>query len=500
MTHSTLNETMRMTTTTQVESEVSGKFFWQSFVSGATAGLPSSAAAECPSTISIRQNHESAGSVRSTGRCNNAGEAGRLSRRPHRTAGQASSGTRVVPRSCRLGWTKVFGWLCCALSLSFFSGCAQLNVTWDDMIPWNDSDKEIQQPSRITVVWTDSVMSRPGEPSQRGFGGRLMFYGNLSEDSIKVDGQLVVYMFDETDRDSENCVPDRRVIITAKQFTNHYSKSSVGHSYSVWAPWAEVGGYRKQISLVARFEPLEGASIMSELTRQVLPGPSPPEVPKPQATPRIGSVPAAQIQPVAYASPPVASAATNGIFPAVQPGAPAPRMQTTTFTIPPSSSAAIAPRAVDGSTTWIVPPAQQRFSPHSQPTRMPSSPINAVVPPAAQTYAQNNLAAGINVTPEPGQIIDQRRAWETYRQGGWEAYRSLRQAEALQDPARPRSSVRSAPRTHQLPAASIAPPRHVRAPMRPHPGGWPSGPASSPARAPWAQQNAAATVHPRAVR
>ncbi len=406
----------------------------------------------------------------------------------------------AVSRSCRFGSTKALSWLICAVSLSAFSGCAQLNVTWDDMVPWNfGKDEEVEQPTRITVVWTDSVMSRSGETPQRGFGGRLMFYGNLSEDPVKVDGQLVIYMFDETERDPENCVPDRRVIMTAEQFRNHYSKSSVGHSYSVWAPWAKVGGYRKQVSLVARFEPIGGSPIMSELTQQVLPGPSPPETPKVETTLGAGNAPAGQVLPATYTAQQAANTTHDGMFPAVEMAASARRMQTSTITIPPSW-VATEPQVVDSSTAPVNPPVQQRYLPNPQTARVASSPMGAVVPPAGQTHLPGATAIGANRTMEPQEIIDQRQAWEAYRQGGWEAYRNLRQAEALGAAARPLSSIRSVPRRHQLPAASIAQPRLAHAPTRPHPQGWPSGHASSPTRVPLADQNAAGTARQQVVR
>ena len=51
--------------------------------------------------------------------------------------------------------------------------------------------------------WSDTILTQTGHPPIRGFGGRLMFYEGKSEEPIKVDGTLVVYAFDETNRDAE---------------------------------------------------------------------------------------------------------------------------------------------------------------------------------------------------------------------------------------------------------------------------------------------------------
>ena len=137
---------------------------------------------------------------------------------------------------------------------------------------WKSDQPEPQVPTRLVSTWTDTVLHRPGEKSQRGFGGRVIFFGRESEDPVCVEGQLVVYAYDEANSDPRTAQPSRRYIFPPEQFARHYSESSLGPSYSVWLPWDEVGGPRKNISLIARFEPTEGPRIIGEQTRHLLPG------------------------------------------------------------------------------------------------------------------------------------------------------------------------------------------------------------------------------------
>ncbi len=106
----------------------------------------------------------------------------------------------------------------------------------------------------------------------RGFGGRLLFYSGDKPEPIKVDGTLTVYVFDETNRDPNNAKPDRKYVFTKEQLSSHYSKSKLGHSYSVWLPWDETGGPQKEISLIARFTPEKGGVVVGEQNKQILPG------------------------------------------------------------------------------------------------------------------------------------------------------------------------------------------------------------------------------------
>jgi hypothetical protein len=127
-------------------------------------------------------------------------------------------------------------------------------------------------PNRIVSTWTDTVLRRSDKAPQRGFGGRLMFFMPDSADPVRVDGQLVVYAFDETDREKHVTHPNRKYVFPREEFARHESESQLGPSYSVWLPWDEVGGTMKQVSLIAKFEPHGGTYVMGEQTKHLLPG------------------------------------------------------------------------------------------------------------------------------------------------------------------------------------------------------------------------------------
>lgn len=137
---------------------------------------------------------------------------------------------------------------------------------------WKSEEPEPQLPVKLVSTWTDTILHKPGQKSQRGFGGRLVFFGRESDDPVLVDGRLVVYAYDEANSDPRTAEPARRFIFPREQFKRHFSESTLGPSYSVWLPWDEAGGTRKNISLIARFEPYQGQLIVGEQTRHLLPG------------------------------------------------------------------------------------------------------------------------------------------------------------------------------------------------------------------------------------
>ncbi len=115
----------------------------------------------------------------------------------------------------------------------------------------------------MAVSWAETTMHQPGRPGVRGFGGRAMFFPERGDKPQKVEGSLTVYAFRENSDGTGSTKPDRKFVFTAEQLEKHYSPSKLGHSYSFWIPWSEVGGPEEQISLIARLEPKEGAVVVS---------------------------------------------------------------------------------------------------------------------------------------------------------------------------------------------------------------------------------------------
>ncbi len=140
------------------------------------------------------------------------------------------------------------------------------------MTGWGDEEQVPEVPRRLVGTWADTVLHQSGKKPQRGFGGRLIFYGKDNDKPVLIDGQLVVYAFDETNREPTDNKPTRRYVFPPDQVARRMSESEMGPSYSFWLPWDEVGGPRTEISLIARFEPVGGTIVIGEQTRHLLPG------------------------------------------------------------------------------------------------------------------------------------------------------------------------------------------------------------------------------------
>jgi len=168
-----------------------------------------------------------------------------------------------------------------ALALLAASGCAMPKMpTWDD---WNVTKYEhrlketkYQAPTRMVVLWSPAIQNGPNvAKAQRGFGGRIYFY-NAADQAVPVEGQLIVYGYNDTLENQRHVKPDKKFAFTPQQFTAHYSPTELGASYSVWVGWDDVGGAQSEVSLVPIFTSTSGHIVVGQTSRNVLPGQNTP--------------------------------------------------------------------------------------------------------------------------------------------------------------------------------------------------------------------------------
>lgn len=142
---------------------------------------------------------------------------------------------------------------------------------WESMKFWK---KEYQTPAKMAVLWSPDLLTVAGQPPTRGFGGRIYFYNQKSQ-TIPVDGELVVHGFDEARKKNsggEEHVPDKRFRFTAEQFTEHFSESEIGASYSVWIPWDTNDYTQKELTLIPTFISKNGQMVQGAPAKVIIPG------------------------------------------------------------------------------------------------------------------------------------------------------------------------------------------------------------------------------------
>ncbi len=154
----------------------------------------------------------------------------------------------------------------------FCSGGSTMNLQSMTEFAKFEKKPEFETPLQVIPVWSNTVLHQSGKAGTRGFGGRVIFYGENKDKSVRVDGTLVVYAWDDT-AEVANRQADRKYVFKAEKLQDHYSNSKIGHSYNFWLPWNAAGGDQERISLIIRFIGTNGAEVNSEPTNVILPGP-----------------------------------------------------------------------------------------------------------------------------------------------------------------------------------------------------------------------------------
>ena len=157
--------------------------------------------------------------------------------------------------------------VCCLLLLT---GCTSL-----PQAPKMDL-ASLKPPGPVTAVvaaWEPAVSN--GENSMRGFGGRVYFHDQDMRPA-KVKGKVIVYIFDEEGRVPGDEKPNEGIVFDEKTLNSKevYKKSDFGHSYNLWVPLDDAGpdGPAKKVSLIVRYIPDKGASVVSSQATVYLPG------------------------------------------------------------------------------------------------------------------------------------------------------------------------------------------------------------------------------------
>jgi hypothetical protein len=155
------------------------------------------------------------------------------------------------------------------------SGCQTMP---DGTKSWGIGPPKVQEskyaaPTKMAVIWAPAVLNQPGQVPTRGFGGRVYFYDGANN-PVAVEGQLIVYAYDDTVPAAGGKTPERKFAFTPEQFTQHYSPTQLGAAYSIWLPWDAAGQPQMEISLVPVFTAASGQLVMGQPSHNLLPGPT----------------------------------------------------------------------------------------------------------------------------------------------------------------------------------------------------------------------------------
>jgi len=190
---------------------------------------------------------------------------------PHRIS-ETSSCAIVMPQSSQ----KIIGIL---LPLLFVFGChtplAVKQMQANNPLAKNSA----KNPVEIVDVWNSCAQTSSDGKIMRGMAGRIHFYDNRKKrQSVKVDGDVTVYVFDGNDTDPAHTKPIKVFEFKSDTLDQYHSRQkNLGHGYDFFLPIDEIGGEEKSLCLMVRFDnKLNDSFIPPKPTNTLLAGRKPP--------------------------------------------------------------------------------------------------------------------------------------------------------------------------------------------------------------------------------
>uniref|UniRef100_A0A7C2NXD1 Lipoprotein n=1 Tax=Schlesneria paludicola TaxID=360056 RepID=A0A7C2NXD1_9PLAN len=151
---------------------------------------------------------------------------------------------------------------CVGVALLFAaSGCATLEFPWDQTTPTASAKNPVVQ---ITCLWEPSEGRDPDGLPCRGFAGQILFLGNKGGTPVKVDGSVMVYVFDDQGTPEEQTRPIHQFSFDAAAWSQHLRVGTLGPAYHVFIPYTRKGTYEASCSLRVKLTPTEGSPIYSD--------------------------------------------------------------------------------------------------------------------------------------------------------------------------------------------------------------------------------------------
>jgi hypothetical protein len=167
------------------------------------------------------------------------------------------------------------------LGLSMLTGCNLLDGE-KDWLGRQEAPETFdgETPKKLVAIWSNSVINQLGQRATRGLGGRIYFY-NDEHKPIKVDGDLIVYVYDDSAPEGKKRKEaTRKFKFSSEELASKLSMTQIGPSYSVWVPWDEVGGEKTYLSMIPVFTDAQGQLVVGQQARHLLPGKEPTQLAK----------------------------------------------------------------------------------------------------------------------------------------------------------------------------------------------------------------------------
>ena len=169
--------------------------------------------------------------------------------------------------------------LLAAIALCAVSGCSSGTLLHTPRQIVRDPGRLIGRPrieqniGRIVTLWEPAQGKDPDGHNSRGFAGQILFFGPNGKTGCRIRGKVMISVYDQYDAEAT----DDPVLLHRYEFDEaaweaHRGEGTLGHSYSVFIPYARPHKDQVNCALKVELTQEDGRTVSSQETEVLLPG------------------------------------------------------------------------------------------------------------------------------------------------------------------------------------------------------------------------------------
>jgi hypothetical protein len=125
----------------------------------------------------------------------------------------------------------------------------------------------------MICIWEPAEGIGPDGLPTRGFAGNVSFFTRRQETSVRVKGDVRVYVYDDQGPIEKRAQPIHHWDFIGDAWAFHLHDSAIGPGYSLFIPYSRKVSHQVQCAVRVRFTPENGTPIFSNTAAVILPGP-----------------------------------------------------------------------------------------------------------------------------------------------------------------------------------------------------------------------------------
>ena len=120
------------------------------------------------------------------------------------------------------------------------TGCTTFDLDLADF--GRSSTEDTAQVAEIVCLWEAAEgIGLDGLPT-RGFAGQVLFFPRGQPEPIRIDGDIMIYVFDDHGTEAEQARPLHQFEFPAVAWNSFLYKTNLGPAYQLFIPYTRKGG------------------------------------------------------------------------------------------------------------------------------------------------------------------------------------------------------------------------------------------------------------------